>query len=203
MSSFPQIILASQSPARAELLKQIHLPFITIPSEIDEDEVKSSSDPAKYVLVVSQRKVDSVASRFEYEQKNCIVIGCDTVVISPTNAVLGKPKNRDEAEIMLQTLSGKSHTVLTGCTINISPNEIKHQTVGSTLVKFRKLSEDEINYYLKKGEWQNRAGGYAIQGLGAFLISDIKGDYYNIVGLPVSWIWQTLWEHLGKSLFSK
>lgn len=203
MSSFPQIILASQSPARAELLKQIHLPFITIPSEIDENEVKSSLDPAKFVLIVSQRKADSVASRFKYEQKNFIVIGCDTVVIIPTNAVLGKPKNRDEAEIMLQTLSGRSHTVLTGCTIIIFPNEIKHQTVVSTLVNFRKLSEDEINYYLKKGEWQNRAGGYAIQGLGAFLISDIKGDYYNIVGLPVSWIWQTLWEHLGKGLLSK
>lgn len=202
MSSFPKIILASQSPARAELLTQIHLPFVAIPSKINESdyENKLTSDPKKYVQHISQEKVFSVASRLQHEREKCIIIGCDTVVISPSHTVIGKPKNRNDAENMLQTLSGQSHTVITGCTIIVFPNKTKYQTVISTLVKFRILSEEEINHYLQKGEWQNRAGSYAIQGLGAFLISDIQGDYFNVVGLPISWIWQTLWDHYGKKL---
>jgi len=102
---------------------------------------------------------------------------------------------------MLQTLSGKTHTVLTGCTILIYPDKVKYQTKVSTLVKFRIISEGEIRYYLETGEWQNRAGGYAIQGLGAFLISKIQGDYFNVVGLPISWIWKILWNYYGEKFF--
>ena len=202
MSHFPEIVLASQSPARAEVLAQVHLSFTAIPSKIDENDYKDikSADPEKYVLHISQKKAYSVVSRLQYERENCIVIGCDTVVITPSHTVVGKPKDQNDAELMLQTLSGRYHTVVTGCTIIIYPSKVKYQTVVSTLVKFRKLSEEEIRYYLEKGEWQNRAGSYAIQGLGAFLISKIKGDYFNVVGLPISWIWQTLWDHYGKDL---
>ncbi|MFX1282221.1 MAG: Maf family protein [Promethearchaeota archaeon] len=202
MSHFLKIVLASQSPARAEVLKQVHLPFTTIPSKIDENDYEEefSADPKKYVLHISQKKAYTVASRLQDEKKSFIIIGCDTVVIDPSCTIIGKPKDRDNAKIMLQSLSGKSHTVLTGCTILIHPNKVKYQTVVSTLVKFRDVSKEEIHYYLEKGEWQNRAGSYAIQGLGAFLISDIQGDYFNVVGLPISWIWQTLWDHYGKVL---
>ncbi|UCG90302.1 MAG: septum formation protein Maf [Candidatus Heimdallarchaeota archaeon] len=203
MSHFPEIILASQSLARAEVMEQVHLPFTAFPSRIDENdnEKEFSANPKKYVLHISQKKVNSVSSRLRDENKNCTVIGCDTVVIDPSHTILGKPKDRDDAKIMLQTLSGKTHTVLTGCTMLIYPNKVKYQTVVSTLVRFRKISEEEIHHYLETGEWQNKAGGYAIQGLGAFLISDIQGDYFNVVGLPISWIWQKLWDHYGKMLF--
>lgn len=202
MSSIPEIILASQSSARAELMTQIQLPFIAIPSNIDENDNKNkSTDPQKYVLQISQEKVNAIASQHQYERTNCVIVGCDTVVVSSSNMIIGKPENREEAVIMLRTLSGESHTVLTGCTIMIYPDKVRYETVVSTLVKFRTLTVEEINYYLEEGEWQNKAGSYAIQGLGAFLISEIEGDYYNIVGLPISWIWQTLWNHYGKFLF--
>ena len=201
MSSIPKIILASQSPARAKLLEQIQLPFIAIPSEIDEnDNEKGLKEPQKYVLQISQKKAKTIAHCPEYFQKNYIVIGCDTLVVSSSQTIIGKPKNRDEAANMLKTLSGEGHTVITGCTIIINPNNVKYQTVVSTLVKFRSLSEREISYYLEEGEWQDKAGSYAIQGLGAILIREIEGDYYNIVGLPINWIWQTLWNHYGKDL---
>ncbi|MFX0123663.1 MAG: nucleoside triphosphate pyrophosphatase [Candidatus Hodarchaeota archaeon] len=201
MSSLPEIILASQSPARAEVLGQIQLPFIAIPSNIDENKEENMSvDPQKYVLIISLKKAETVAFQHQYMSKDCAIVGCDTIVVRSSNKIVGKPKNRDEAETMLRTLSGGSHTVITGCTIIFYPDTTKYQTVVSTLVKFRTLSDEEIHYYLEKGEWQNKAGGYAIQGLGAILISEIKGDYYNIVGLPINWIWQTLWNQYGKKL---
>lgn len=201
MSSLPEIILASQSPARAKVLGQIQLPFIAIPSKIDEkDDENKLKRPQELVLQISHNKVKTVAVQHQYDQKNCVIIGCDTLVVCPSGKIVGKPESKDKAELMLRTLSDKEHTVLTGCTIIIYPDRIKYQTVISTLVKFRRLSVEEINYYLKEGEWQNKAGSYAIQGLGAILISEIEGDYYNIVGLPVSWIWQTLWKHYGKEL---
>ena len=201
MSSIPEIILASQSSARAELMTQIQLPFIAIPSKIDEnDNENKAADPQKYVLQISKKKANTVAFQHQYEQKHCVIVGCDTVVVSFTNTVVGKPKNREEATIMLRTLSGRKHTVITGCTIVIYPDKTKYQKVISTQVNFRALVDEEIDYYLEKGEWKNKAGSYAIQGLGAILISEIEGDYYNIVGLPISWIWQTLWNHYGKDL---
>ncbi|UCG03026.1 MAG: septum formation protein Maf [Candidatus Heimdallarchaeota archaeon] len=201
MLSFPKIILASQSPARAKVLGQIQIPFLAIPSKIDENSDENKTvDPQKYVLRISQKKVTSVAIQQQYEQKNYVIVGCDTVVVSSSNTIIGKPKNREEAAFVLRILSGDSHTVITGCTIVIYPDKVKYQTVVSTVVNFRTLVDEEINYYLEKGEWKNKAGGYAIQGLGAILIDKIEGDYYNIVGLPVSWIWQTLWNHYGKKL---
>ena len=202
MSSFPQIILASQSVARAKLLKQLQLPFISIASEINEKdpEIRLFSEPSELILQISQKKVETVAFKHQYERKNRIIIGCDTIVLTQSNVVLGKPKDEDDAKKMLQTLSGRNHTVLTGCTIIIYPQKTKYQTVISTSVTFRAIVEDEINYYLEKGEWQNRAGGYAIQGIGALLIKEVKGDYFNVVGLPLSWIWETLWGHYNKDL---
>ncbi|MFW9902843.1 MAG: Maf family protein [Candidatus Thorarchaeota archaeon] len=201
MSSLPEIILASQSPARAKVLGQIQLPFIAIPSKIDEKNSENRlKNPQKFVLKISQNKAKTVALQHQYDQKNCVIIGCDTLVVSPSGKIVGKPENRDKAGLMLRALSGKEHTVLTGCTIMIYPDKVKYQTVISTSVRFRILTTEEINYYLKEGEWQNKAGSYAIQGLGAILINEIDGDYYNIVGLPISWIWQTLWNHYGNKL---
>ena len=199
MTIFPKIILASASPARESLLRQIGLDFKVIPSKIDESLVESN--PKAYILQLSYQKAQTAGLEYQKQNESYIIIGCDTIVIDPYQNIIGKPKNRILARRMLQSLVGNYHTVMTGCTIIIKPDEIKYQTVISTLVKFRNLSNGEIEYYLNKGEWRNKAGGYAIQGLGSVLIEEIQGDYYNVVGLPIHWIWQTIINHYGSSLF--
>ncbi|MFX0087005.1 MAG: Maf family protein [Candidatus Hodarchaeota archaeon] len=200
MTFFPKIILASASPARESLLRQIGLSFKVIPSKVDER--RMNSNLKAYLLQLSFQKARSVEISFQKHNDSYIVIGCDTVVIDPYQNIIGKPKNRILAKKMLQSLSGNYHTVMTGCTIIIQPDELKYQTIVSTLVKFRNLSNDEIEFYLNKDEWKNKAGGYAIQGLGSVLIEEIQGDYYNVVGLPIHWIWQTLISHFGSRVFS-
>jgi septum formation protein len=193
-----EIILASRSAARAAVLKQVGIIFKIVSSNVDEK--KRITDPKAYVLHLSSQKAETVGTKIQSETKKHIVIGCDTIVLDPYQRILGKPKSRKEAYTMLQTLSGNSHRVLTGCSIYIYPEKSKYQTLVSTLVKFRDLSNEEILYYLSTNDWQGRAGSYAIQGLGALLIEELKGDYYNVVGLPITWIWQTLWNHFGKNL---
>lgn len=200
MSMPPKIILASRSPAREAILRQIRLPFIAIPSGVNED---LRTDPKSTVLQISAKKAEKVGIQLQSVYKSYIVIGCDTIVLDPNQNIMGKPKDRNDAQHMLKTLSGHSHKVLSGCSIIHYPNLSKYQTVITTVVKFRKLSEKEIDFYLSMEEWKNRAGGYAIQGLGAFLIEEIQGDYYNVVGLPINWIWKTLWEYFCDSLISK
>ncbi|MFX0185815.1 MAG: Maf family protein [Candidatus Hodarchaeota archaeon] len=200
MSLLPRIILASRSPDRGAILEQIGIPFITIPSDIDEEMKK---DPESLVLQNSVKKAEKVGTQLQSVYKNYIVIGCDTIIIDPYQNIMGKPKDRNDAQQMLRTLSGKSHKVLSGCSIINYPDRIKYQTVESTLVKFQEISEEEINFYLQNEEWKNRAGSYAIQGLGAFLVKEIHGDYYNVVGLPINWIWKIFWDLFGKILIFK
>ncbi|MHA1974688.1 MAG: Maf family protein [Candidatus Hodarchaeales archaeon] len=195
MSKLPKIILASKSPGRAKILDQIKIPYITIPSEVIED--KFSEDPRKYVQDLSLKKAKKVCTLIEKEEKfkHSVIIACDTVVMDPYGKIVGKPKLYEEAKTMLRTFSDKSHTVLTGCTVIIKPGYNIYQNVISTQVVFKRLFDEEINFYLDKERWELRAGGYAIQGLGALLIKEIKGDYYNVVGMPICWIWQTLIDH--------
>jgi septum formation protein len=199
MSMSLKIILASHSPARKAILHQIRLPFVAIPSEVKE---VLKTDPKSSVLQISAKKAETVGKQLQSVYKNYIVIGCDTLVIDPNQNILGKPKERNDALCMLRSLSGHSHRVISGCSIIHYPNQTKYQTVITTVVKFRELSEEEINFYLSMEEWKNRAGSYAIQGLGAFLIKEIQGDYYNVVGMPINWIWKTLWEYFGDFLIS-
>jgi septum formation protein len=199
MLQIPKIILASRSPARAALLSQIHIPYIAIPSELDENRI--STTPNEYVLEIAQEKAGTIRAKFQDELGEFIVIGCDTIIVGPNQQVLGKPRNRKEAKHTLLSLSNKIHTVLTGCVMIIFPSQVQYNTVVSTSVKFRELSLQEVNYYLDKNEWMNRAGGYAIQGLGAILIQEIQGDFYNVIGLPVNWIWDTLLHHYGTEIF--
>ncbi|MHA1227981.1 MAG: Maf family protein, partial [Candidatus Hodarchaeales archaeon] len=172
MSELPKIILASKSPGRARILDQINIAYIAIPSGVIED--KFSGDPHEYVKDLSLKKAKKVFTLIEKEQefKQSVIIACDTVVIDPYGKIVGKPKSYEEAQAMLQTFSNKSHTVLTGCTIIIKPEFTVYQNVISTQVVFKHLSEEEINFYLDKERWELRAGGYAIQGLGALLIKE-------------------------------
>ncbi|MHA2390297.1 MAG: Maf family protein, partial [Candidatus Hodarchaeales archaeon] len=188
--------LASNSPARARVLSQINLEYDIIPSEINE--TLSMETPESYVIELSLKKAETVGERIKSKYMRYIVLGCDTIVIDPLNQIIGKPKDRLHAKQMLDSLSGKCHQVLTGCTIIVYPSEETYQQVISTEVEFRNLSNDEIEFYLSNNEWMGKAGAYAIQGIGSLLIKEIRGDYYNVVGLPVHWVWQTLLNHYNK-----
>lgn len=173
------IILASASPRRQELLKLITEDFAVIPSDIDEivpNEVAPEKSP-EYLAVKKARHI------FENGHINDIVIGCDTGVFID-GEMLGKPKDKRNAEEMLMKLSGRRHKVITGCCIckNGSINSFSQ----TTEVEFYSLSEDEIESYIATGEPMDKAGAYGIQGRGALLVKGINGDYFNVVGLPVA-----------------
>jgi len=160
-------------------------------------------DPKAYVTTLSLKKAETVLARIKSNYDRLIIIGFDTIVIDPQNQVIGKPIDRKNAKEMLKSLSNTTHSVLTGCTVIDYPRNSIFQQVISTEVLFRKLDEQEIEFYLSQEEWRGKAGGYAIQGMGRLLIKEIKGDFYNIVGLPINWIWETLLKQFGEKLLNE
>ncbi|SHH30766.1 Maf family protein [Thermosipho atlanticus] len=177
-----KIILASNSPRRIELLKKLQLQFKIQPPNIDEE--INEKDPIKHVLTLSKLKAENVFKDF-----NSIVIGADTIVFH--KEIFGKPKDYLDAYNMLKSLSGTWHEVFTGVTILLKNESISF--FERTKVKFKKLSDELIKYYLSTGEPFDKAGAYAIQGLGSILIEKIDGDFYNVMGLPISKLWDVLW----------
>ena len=180
-----QLILASQSPRRRELLGLFHIPFTVKVADIDE-----TMDPAKApkaeVARLSREKALAVAREAED-----IVIAADTIVVLQ-DAVLGKPTDTDHAFAMLSALSGKDHQVMTGVTVLKGDRCLTHTEV--TDIHFRELSEQEIRSYIATGEPMDKAGAYGIQGGAALFADKMHGDYYNVMGLPVCRLWQMLRE---------
>jgi septum formation protein len=174
------IILASKSPRRQELLKMVGIDFKIIPSECNED-VDFSMGLSNSVKELSLRKAKDVATK----NKSSIVIGSDTIV-GIDGKVLCKPKNEEDAFNMLKTLSGREHIVYTGLAIVLEDENYNFVTATETKVKFFSLTDDEIINYIKTGEPMDKAGAYGIQGKGAFLAEKIEGDYYSVMGLPVA-----------------
>ncbi|HAF17931.1 MAG: septum formation inhibitor Maf [Syntrophomonadaceae bacterium] len=175
-----QIILASASPRRAFLLKQIGLDFQVIPSSVEEI-ADSHLEPQEMVLKLAKRKAQAVSR--EYPQ--AIVLGADTVVCCE-GRILGKPRDREEAAEMLYFLSGRVHEVVSGVVLQrLIPESVRGEAV-TTRVKFRDLTDEEITGYIATGEPLDKAGAYGIQGLGALLVEKIEGCYFNVVGLPLS-----------------
>ena len=173
-----KLILASQSPRRKELLEMLNLPFEVIPS--DSKEVIDLSKPIEEAIAeVAHQKAKRVAE----DHADAIVIGSDTVV-SIEGKILGKPKDEEDAKCMLRELSGKVHQVITAVAIISSSQEERFSCV--TDVEFFDLSDEEIEEYVASGEPMDKAGAYGIQGLSAKYIEKINGDYFNVVGLPVS-----------------
>ena len=173
------IILASQSPRRRELLGQMGLKgFKVLSPEVDEH-VEGNPDPASLVEQLSLRKASAVAQRADEDD---LIIAADTVVVLD-GAVLGKPADEREAFAMLSALSGNRHHVYTGVTV-LRGGQVftSHEC---TTVTFREVEPHEISSYIATGEPMDKAGAYGIQGLGALLIQRIEGDYYNVMGLPV------------------
>lgn len=175
----PLLILASRSPRRRYLLEQAGLSFSVIPSSIDETSVPISS-PASYVRVLSEAKAHNVSENYPKKW----VIGADTIVLKD-QAILGKPRSRAEARTMLKQLSGQTHQVFTGYSICCKDKRRKFSETVKTEVLFKNLTDQEIEWYIHTGEPFDKAGAYAIQGLGTFLVKRINGSYTNVVGLPV------------------
>ncbi|MGB9630226.1 MAG: Maf family protein [Thermodesulfobacteriota bacterium] len=181
-----RLILASRSPRRYELLKQIGLEVDVAPSRVEENLIEGES-PEDHVIRLSEAKALEVGVRFPDRW----IIAADTIVYL-NNSILGKPKNREEAIEMLNTLSGKEHWVLTGFSVqNIEKNKKGNEAV-KTAVKVRPLSPLEIEWYVNTREPFDKAGGYGIQGVGAFMIESIRGSYTNVVGLPLCEVVQML-----------
>lgn len=181
-----RLILASKSPRRFELLKQVGLDFDVIPSRIEEDYIKGES-PRKHVLRLAEAKALDVGNQFPKRW----VIGADTIVYVD-HAILGKPKSREEAMEMLHQLSGKEHWVLTGFSVRNLAKGKGDQEAVKTAVRVRNLASAEMEWYVGTGEPFDKAGGYAIQGIGSFMIESIRGSYTNVVGLPLSELIQML-----------
>jgi septum formation protein len=174
-----RLMLASKSPRRYELLKQVGLDFDVIPSGIEEDYIKGES-PIKHVLRLAEAKALDVGN----QHPDRWVVAADTIVYVD-HSILGKPKSREEAKKMLRRLSGKEHRVLTGFSVQHLEKGKGDREAVQTTVKVKKLTQEEMEWYVKTREPFDKAGGYAIQGVGSFMIESIKGSYTNVVGLPV------------------
>ncbi|MEJ2658025.1 MAG: Maf family protein [Desulfobacterales bacterium] len=173
------LILASTSPRRRSLLEQAGLKFSVIPSNIDENKIPLA-EPETYARILSEAKADSVSQKYP----NKWVIGADTIVLK-NGTILGKPETMDDARSMLKQLSGQTHQVLTGYAIVCKAKNKKFSETIKTDVLFKQLTDEEIEWYIRTKEPFDKAGSYAIQGLGTFLVKSIHGSYTNVVGLPV------------------
>ena len=172
------LILASSSPRRKELLENLQLSFKTVSSDVDEN-YDPHWAPDEIVMELASRKAKAVALNYP----SSFVIGSDTIVVKD-DQILGKPQTHEEAFSMLQILSGSMHSVFTGVSIITPKEEIIFYE--KTDVEFWELSQEEIHQYLDTGEPFDKAGAYGIQGFGSVLVKKITGDYFAVVGLPVA-----------------
>lgn len=178
-----KLILASQSPRRKELLGLLGIPFTIQVPQADET-MDPSKDPAGQVAEVSRRKAMAVTA-----EDDCVVIAADTIVVCD-DIILGKPKDREDAIGMLQMLSGRTHQVMTG--MSVRRGAFAESCTEITDVTFRALSQREITRYVDSGEPMDKAGAYGIQGGAALFAQSLRGDYYNVMGLPVCRLVQVL-----------
>ncbi|MBS4217005.1 septum formation inhibitor Maf [Bacillus sp. FJAT-49711] len=179
-----RLVLASASPRRKEILQKLNIPFTTFSPNADET-LSTGLRPSDFVMTLALRKVSLASEHFP----NAAIIGSDTVVVCD-ELILGKPKNQEEAYQMLKQLSGRIHSVYTG--VAIFHNGETETFYEKTDVEFWELTETNIHQYIKSGEPFDKAGAYGIQGQGALLVKSITGDYYNVVGLPISRLYRTL-----------
>lgn len=181
----PKIILASASPRRAEILRTVGWPFETLVVNIDESR-RENEDAAGYVQRLAREKAEAAAQK----TRDKIVVAADTTVVIDDH-ILEKPVDNKDAKRMLRLLNNRWHQVLTGIALidNVAHTTIAHEL---TEVKFAAMSDKDIDWYVATGEPMDKAGAYAIQGLGARFIEEINGDYFNVVGLPVRLLYELI-----------
>ena len=189
----PRIILASASPRRAQLLRQIGVDFELAPGQIQERPHPDEAPP-DYITRIARAKVIAIARK----RDSGLVIGADTVVVLD-GRMLGKPEDENAARTMLRQLSGRWHAVMTGVALYDVTTRQEVADFDKTLVKFAQLTDREIEWYVKTGEPMDKAGAYGIQGFGGLLVEEIAGNYYNVVGLPLPLVYR-LARRLGYSL---
>jgi septum formation protein len=178
----PPLLLASTSPRRREILEQLHIPFDVVAPDYEETE----GDPVAHAVGKARSVMELAEGR--------PVLGCDTEVLCG-GRLYGKPETEAEAEAMLESLSGQTHEVVAGLALITPAWEEVHRDV--TRVSFRPLDARDLARYVASGEWEGRAGAYAIQGLGASLVERIEGDYLNVVGLPAALLVRLLAERFA------
>jgi septum formation protein len=178
------LILASASPRRRELLTQANISFIAQPADIDETH-RAGESPEAFTQRLAREKAEAVFAK----DRSATVLGADTVVVCDAE-ILGKPADEADAARMLKKLSGRDHRVITGIAL-VSPSGTQTHA-ETTTVSMREISEEEISSYIATGEPMDKAGAYAIQGIAAKFITQIDGDYNNVVGLPVKRVQQML-----------
>lgn len=201
------LILASASPRRADLLRQLKLSFQVLPGDYHEPPPAPAEDILAYLCLASREKAQAVARRLPANP--VLVLGADTLVLAPADdpslprlrdepvEVMGKPRDRHDAERMVRSLSGRTHTVASAFTVLCYPEGECLSEVAATRVTFRDLSEREIADYVATGEPMDKAGAYGIQECGAVLVERIDGDYYTVVGLPLAKLWVALEPWMG------
>ena len=177
---FAGLVLASRSPQRKHLLEQLGVPFRIVVSEHDEN-VRDGA-PAHTVQQNARGKAEEVLAR-EGLQPGELVLGVDTVVVSE-GEILGKARDAEEAARFVRRLAARRHEVYSGIYLTSRKVALANHVV--TGVTFRSLTDTELDAYIESGEWQDRAGAYAIQGIGSGLVQRVDGDYFNVVGLPVA-----------------
>jgi len=172
------LILASASPRRKQLLRQIGLPFRSVPSDVEES--LDLNGPSVNSSLLAEKKARAVRPRY----RDSWILGADTMVILG-DRILGKPGDPGEARIMLRFLTGAEHRVITGFCILDPSGKTAHSEERITLVKMKSVTNKEIDAYIATGEPFGKAGSYGIQGIGAFMVESISGSYTNVVGLPL------------------
>lgn len=185
-----RLILASASPRRAELLRSAGFAFDVSPVEVDETP-QDGEDPAEYVRRLAGLKAETLP----LPEVDSVVVAADTTVVV-AGRILGKPVDAEDARAMLETLSGREHSVLTG--VAVRWREETRSAVEATRVSFLPMSADEIAWYVSSGEPDDKAGAYAVQGLAGRFVDRIDGSYSNVVGLPVARVYLMLSEMLGR-----
>lgn len=189
-----KLILASSSPRRRELLSKFNVDFDIVTSDIEE-KIDSKENPRETAMSLAFQKAFDVCKNFSNGE---IVIGADTIVYC--DEILGKPNDRDQAIKMINKLNGNEHFVITGIAIMKAGSNKKIVDYSITKVKFRSLTKDKIKDYIDTSEYEDKAGGYAIQGFGQVLVEAIDGSYSNVVGLPMSKLDFLLEKHFDMKL---
>lgn len=187
------LVLASRSPRRSDLLHTVGLPFETIPAPEVEEALAATLDhlhdrPAEYAEILAQAKALAVAR--EYPER--LVLGADTIVVLDGD-ILEKPQDKDDAARLLRRLSGRRHTVITAIALCGGPAGLPGvRTHESTAVEFLELPDQAIVRYVESGEPMDKAGAYGIQGLGAMMVRGVEGCYFNVMGLPLALLGETM-----------
>jgi len=191
-----KILLASASPRRCALLKQMGVTFQVKTADADETIDLKQGDAAFWTVALAKRKVQKVLEENPLQEE--ILLAADTMVVCAGN-ILTKPVSAADAQAKLRLLSGRDHEVITGFYLKDLLTQKEYAQAVRTRVFFRTLSEEEIQAYVASGEGADKAGGYGIQGLGALLVEKIEGCYFNVVGLPISAVYQGF-QYLGVEL---